>query len=92
MDAMASVRLPLATQYSAKLDCDLNWSPWVYAKVGAPLARAVDAWYGHGTKVHPALRVTVFGSVVGMPVTDSVAEDASLTAYISLVLKVVSWP
>ena len=86
------VRPLQASQYSAKVDCDLNWSPWVYEKEGAPWARAVDAWYGHGTKVHPALRVTVFGSVVGMPVTDSAEDCASLTAYISLVVSVVSWP
>lgn len=52
----------------------------------------MDDWNGHGTNVHPELRETVLGSVVGMPVTDSVAELPSLTAYISLVVRVVSWP
>jgi hypothetical protein len=64
----------------------------VYRKTGAPLARGVEDWYGHGTKVQPAFRGTVLGSVVGMPVTESVAEVVSLTAYISSVVRVVSWP
>ena len=79
-------------QYSAKFRCDLNWSPWIYAKVGAPVARDTCVICGHGSQFQPETRVMLFGRRTGTPVKRSVAELASLTEYISSVVSVVSCP